>query len=75
MTRARLGIIDAEKFERITKTKFILKQFRFKDDKTLLTFLNSEKPNEFKVILLDLNIQNFKNIKSSIKRKIRYNFF
>jgi ABC transporter substrate binding protein (PQQ-dependent alcohol dehydrogenase system) len=72
---ARLGIVDAEKFERITKTKFILKQFRFEDDKTLLTFLNSERPNEFKVILLDLNIQNFKNIRSSIKEKSDIIFF
>ena len=41
----------------------------------LLTFLNSEKPNEFSSILLDLNLQNFKNIKSSIKEKIRIIFF
>ena len=43
--------------------------------KKLLTFLNSEKPNEFKVILLDLNLQNFKNIRSSIKEKSDIIFF
>ena len=37
--------------------------------KKTFNFFKSEKPNEFKVILLDLNIQNFKNIRSSIKEK------
>ena len=35
---ARLGIIDAEKYERITKTKIILKQFRFKNEKKFFFF-------------------------------------
>ncbi len=72
---ARLGIIDAEKFERITKTKFILKQFRFENEEKLLSFLKSDKPNEFSSILLDLNIRNFKHIKSSIKEKAGIIFF
>ena len=72
---ARLGIIDSEKYERITKTKIIFKHLRYVDEKKLLKFFKSESPKEYNAILLDLNLKNLKSIQSSIKDKNQVIFF
>ena len=72
---ARLGIIDSQKYERITKTKIIFEHLRYIDEKKLLKFFQSESPKEYNAILLDLDFKNLKDIQSNIKDKNQVIFF
>ena len=72
---ARLGVIDSEKYERMTKTKITLDYLSFSEEKKLLTFFKSEKPNLYNAILLDLNLKNLNNIIGSLKEKNKVIFF
>ncbi len=72
---AKLGIIDSEKLERITKTKISLDHFRVDDESSLYDLLNSNKFKEYNAILLDLNLEDFKNIKSFLKKHKNIIFF
>ena len=72
---AILGVEDSQNFERLTKTKFLLKHIRKENYSEAYNFLNSDASNKFNTILLDLNIQNIKDLKETILNKPNIIFF
>lgn len=75
MQGAKLGIEDSQRFERLTKTKFLLEHIRKKNYSEAVNFLNSAASNKFNTILLDLNIQNIKDFKKVLLNKPNIIFF
>ena len=62
-------LIDSKKLERITKTEITLDHLRVKNESSLYDLLNSNKLKDYNSILLDLNLEDFVNIKSIMKKK------
>ena len=72
---AKLAVIDSNKLERITKTKIILDHLSIEDENHLYNLFNTSKLKEYNSILLDLNLENFKEIINLMKENKNIIFF
>ena len=72
---AKLGIIEAKKLQRITKTEFMLDHIRLIDENSIYDLMISSEIKKYKAVLLDIPLDSFEKIKNLIIKNNNIIFF